>query len=746
MKKRDWIEQVFHSLIKQNPEGVTARMIGEKLGLDRSTASRYLNDLVRLGRAGKRAGRPVRYLPKAVSQDRINTQKATLAEDRAYLEDALAALLYPPTGLPILFTGETGVGKTYMAKKLAEVAIQKNYFPEETPFVAFNCAEYAQNPELLLAQLFGVKKGAYTGASEDRDGLVERANGGILFLDEIHRLPPSGQEMLFYLIDQGTYRRLGETSAEHPVQIRLIGATTEAPEKVLLPALLRRLSVQIEIPPLRKRPVEVREQLVENFFAEEAKQTKIPITVSEECRTRLLNYPCPGNIGQLKSDIQIACARAFLRHINRPGRKVHIQLQDLPASLRKQGWVSAAVEAKIGKNLGTQDQVTGNHDNIYNQLLDTKEKLEKQNVSAPELNRQLQETVNKYVLKLIRSAKKNEMLKFKDTDLFQTIRQIIRKSVREWDHPCSRSITDTQINALALHIQAFLRQPNRRSNRALNQLPAEPVYRQLARKIASTLNENLNVHLPQDELDLISLFFSMQQSWQAEKRRVIATVCLTGEGAAVSLELWLKQHLPNLNQDVLIQPVQIDPVNRESEELDRLAQYDHLVAVVGTVPPKIKNVPYIPAWELYQPNGLDKLKQLLTEAPSPARENKPKKPDHEEIFQLMERGLLETVNHFNPKKYIELIKEHRIPLSKTFRWTADHELGIWMHLAIYTDQLLKKQLTCASGQQNSSREQASCSSDQPACLWQDLLHKLETVFSVKYPSVTPREMTRLSSV
>lgn len=67
---------------------------------------------------------------------------------------------------------------------------------------------------------------------------------------------------------------------------------------------------------------------------------------------------------------------------------------------------------------------------------------------------------------------------------------------------------------------------------------------------------------------------------------MIATVCLTGEGAAVSLELWLKQHLPEQDQDVLIRAVQIDPLERESGELEELAKSCHLVAVVGTVPPR----------------------------------------------------------------------------------------------------------------------------------------------------------------
>ncbi|NRX13523.1 transcriptional regulator with AAA-type ATPase domain [Clostridium beijerinckii] len=71
--------------------------------------------------------------------------------------------------------------------------------PEDAPFVVFNCADYANNPQLLLSYIFGHIKGAFTGADKEKEGIVEKADGGILFLDEIHRLPPEGQEMIFYL-------------------------------------------------------------------------------------------------------------------------------------------------------------------------------------------------------------------------------------------------------------------------------------------------------------------------------------------------------------------------------------------------------------------------------------------------------------------------------------------------------------------------------------------------------------------
>ena len=75
--------------------------------------------------------------------------------------------------------------------------------------------------------MFGYVKGAFTGATEEHEGVLDRAQGGILFLDEIHRLPPTGQELLFILIDKGFYRRLGETKTEHKSNVMIIGATSE---------------------------------------------------------------------------------------------------------------------------------------------------------------------------------------------------------------------------------------------------------------------------------------------------------------------------------------------------------------------------------------------------------------------------------------------------------------------------------------------------------------------------------------
>ena len=104
------------------------------------------------------------------------------------VEKIKATVSYPPVGLPILLNGPTGTGKSFLAKLTYEYCINKRLIDKDKQFVQINCSEYANNPELLTANLFGYKRGAFTGADKDNLGLLHYANGGMLFLDEVHCL------------------------------------------------------------------------------------------------------------------------------------------------------------------------------------------------------------------------------------------------------------------------------------------------------------------------------------------------------------------------------------------------------------------------------------------------------------------------------------------------------------------------------------------------------------------------------
>jgi transcriptional regulator with AAA-type ATPase domain/transcriptional regulatory protein LevR len=245
------------------------------------------------------------------------------------IKQGKASVLYPPFGLPTLIIGESGTGKTLFAECIYNYAVQKKIIEKDGPFVSLNCADYSDNPQLLLSMLYGYKKGSFTGANQDTEGLVERANKGILFLDEIHRLPPKGQEMLFSILDKGKFRRLGEVSNDRESHIYFIGATTENIESSLLLTFRRRIPMIIELPSLKDRSIQEKIQLIYSFFQEEANRTHLKIFVKAKIMEAFVLKKYLGNIGQLKSEIQVTCANAYVEKINRSRNEINIGFNEM---------------------------------------------------------------------------------------------------------------------------------------------------------------------------------------------------------------------------------------------------------------------------------------------------------------------------------------------------------------------------------------------------------------------------------
>ena len=302
--------------------------------IQRTDASAELNKLVKQGVLEKCGSKPVLYYlsdikkeKKCISFTNIIGSNGSI---KAQIDLAKAAISYPPHGLHTLICGESGVGKSLLAESMANYAKELWGKEKNIPFITFSCADYADNAQLLVSQLFGYVKGAFTGANEEHEGVLDRAQGGILFLDEIHRLPPTGQELLFILIDKGFYRRLGETKTEHKSNVMIIGATSENVDSSLLLTFKRRIPVQINLPSIMQRPIDERLKLIIHFFNQEAIRLNYPIYIEGKVVDLLLKYNCPANIGELKNDIVLCCAKGYLKLQAYNKKQLEITMSDLP--------------------------------------------------------------------------------------------------------------------------------------------------------------------------------------------------------------------------------------------------------------------------------------------------------------------------------------------------------------------------------------------------------------------------------
>ena len=229
----------------------------------------------------------------------LNANEVLLGKSQAMQRLRETVRKLGPTDVCVLIQGESGVGKERVASALHEAG-------RGGDFVALNCAAIPR--DLLEAELFGVEKGAFTGALKSRAGLVEQAAGGTLFLDEIGEMELSVQPKLLRFLETRRARRVGGES-EYKVKVRVVAATNrnlelEIAEKRFRPDLFYRLAeVSLQPPPLRTRPEDIPE-LALTFVAEANERFgKNFETIEPGLIQRFQQYRWPGNVRELKSAI-----------------------------------------------------------------------------------------------------------------------------------------------------------------------------------------------------------------------------------------------------------------------------------------------------------------------------------------------------------------------------------------------------------------------------------------------------------
>ncbi|MGY3778422.1 sigma 54-interacting transcriptional regulator [Isobaculum melis] len=552
-------KETILQFLAENEAAFTAAEIAEQLDLDRANASRYLNELYKSGEINKINGRPVRYqklivMESIIEEEAFSKLIGSDASLKMMIQQAKAAILYPPNGLHTMILGKTGTGKSLFAECMYKFAVESNTLNDEAPFISFNCADYAQNPQLLYGHIFGVKKGSFTGATEDRDGLLKKANGGILFLDEIHRLPPEGQEALFTFIDKGEFRPLGESGTVTQVSVQIIGATTEGTES-LLSTFKRRIPMTITLPPLSERTIEERYDLVTTFLQQEAYRLGQKIVVEREVLSAFMLYQPEGNIGQIQRDLKLVCAKAFLHYRTQNHDHLQISQKDLPLQVQK-GLLFIKEAPESMERLidmkksnfsflpASQERILSETDPAADMRVYTAIDQKVNEISQGEvpdnieletlLQSDMEEYFREYVEKLSMTDIHQEIIPQEISRLTDKLYDVIEERL-------SRKYDGKARFAFALHLQSMIERVKEHRNIVhpdLNDVRKRYSKEfQVAIELSGIIEEEFNIELPFDEIGFITMFLTIElgETPNQKEHMVEVFVLMHGNSTATSM-------------------------------------------------------------------------------------------------------------------------------------------------------------------------------------------------------------------
>lgn len=567
------IDKVYNTLLdleRKREMGVSAMDISRELNLDRSTISRYLNALYKDNKIQKIDGRPVLY--KSLSNNTITPLDNKLSNSLNSLdklagakqslsipiEKAKAAIIYPPKGLHTLLLGETGVGKSLFAEQMYEYAKEVNVLEADAPFIRFNCADYANNPNLLTAHIFGVKKGAFTGAEADRDGLLKKADRGVIFLDEIHRLTPEGQEMLFTYMDKGFFRPLGESERSIYVNVRIIAATTEEPESYLLQTFSRRIPMVIRLPNLRERSLAERYSLIESFIREESHRLGESIYINKNSIISYLLYDCPNNIGQLKSDIQLSCAKAFLNYKAKEKNLLMINQGDLPNHVRKGLLYLNEYRNEVNELLGGTNDILKYSEieelplkliheeesigeDFYNIIEEKIDSFKISGMNERDINQilsiDIESHFQRYIGEISRRYRKDEIHNIINKEIVSVVEEILLLA----KEVLNREYDERIYFGLSFHLERSverIKNGEKIYNPKLNfiRINYEDEFI-FAMKVARLIDSKFNIEIPVDEIGYLAMFFAADyfKNEKEVKSNVKVVVVMHGKSTASSM-------------------------------------------------------------------------------------------------------------------------------------------------------------------------------------------------------------------
>lgn len=538
-----------HSLnTDKKQEGVTTQFIADQLNFQRSNISSILNQLVREGAIEKSAGRPVFYYCKRLENPNIQDTSCFSnlvgcdGSLKNVIQIAKAAILYPSHFLNTLIIGEIGSGKTQFARTMFTFAKESGILPPQAEFVRFNCANYKDQPEIIDRLLF----------SEDQKYLISENTKNCYFIDQIEFLPSQTRKKLLDLVERSSSDNPLEPKNTSPL---LICAIDKHLEQDLLNYFAKYFSIKIELPNLNEMTIAERLQLIQFFLTDESVRSKKTLILPAELMTSLLLYDCEQNTKQLKRDIQLGCANAYVRHYSNPLEGIELLTADFPPYIR-QGFLNLrkhhhAIKQLISNNhhytfSGEQEPILiarldgQNKRSLYEFIDEKAEELKNRGIKDQDihliLSLDIDNAFHDYSYQLEKQVSDTEQLyQIVDKKLIELVKVFLSDASSQ----LGRHFPQSYLFSICLHLNASLSRETQSSRLSNDQMVSiikdhSSAYR-LSQNFIQTLESEYHLKLPIDEVVFLTLFLTKDYHQSNLEGRPVILVAMHGSSVAKSV-------------------------------------------------------------------------------------------------------------------------------------------------------------------------------------------------------------------
>lgn len=543
-------EQVYDFIslhFKGSPRnGISTKYIADALNLQRTNVSSILSALVAENKIEKTNGRPVLYYMKSDSMDAEKESSFhNLVGYNGSLKRAVqlakAAILYPQKSLNSVIIGAHGVGKSFLAMLMHKFAVEADVLLPDALFAVFDCKKYADNERQAICDLFG---------DDSNQGYFAAARRGVLLIDNVQYL---GADFRSTVI---TRAEAAETDGEtEDLAAPLILVSCDSKNRTACDDFTSRFPIIIELPALSERPFEERMEMIQRFLALESVRIGKKLLINAELLRCLLLYDCEANCMQLKSDIKIGCANAYVREHSSCADTLQLFVGDFEHHVRKGFLKYQANRDEIERIIPSNYNYAFSVDSIEKSMIDkgkpdyrsVYDELDRRALSltekgfkddeislilSTEIETEFRKVQNQFAGKAVN---KEQLAMFADKRIIAMTEEFLDNASLRLE----RSFSNAVFCGMCLHLDALVN--HRGTDRGISAQKISDIIGNckaeytLSLSFSKKLGETFGMEIPIEEVALITLFTCYQAPITDTTKNPVVLFAFYGDGVANSI-------------------------------------------------------------------------------------------------------------------------------------------------------------------------------------------------------------------